>query len=208
MEMRFLSGIVFAAALSLTACQPRQITGALQETPVPVTLTPQITQEPEERFPSSGVIYQWGVSAEASSEFANPEWGASQAAGSPDSPGCGDYQFAWASAASDGIETLVISYETPVYPLQITIYESFNPDQIVKVEVFNPDTGGYYTILQKNPLQVDRPCPYQLSVPVEGIEFKTNQVRLTVDQSQLGLGWNEIDAVELVGSINSPPVQN
>jgi hypothetical protein len=36
-------------------------------------------------------------------------------------------------------------------------------------------------------------------VPVEGIDFPTDRVRITVDQSQLGLGWNEIDAVELIG---------
>jgi len=57
------------------------------------------------RFPESGVIYQWAMSAEASSEFSSPEWSAEQAVGAPDSPGCGDYQFSWASAASDSIDT-------------------------------------------------------------------------------------------------------
>jgi len=68
------------------------------------------------------------------------------------------------------------------------------------VEVQDPVRLGFYTILQKNPTQIDRPCPYQLIVPVEGIDFLTNTVRITVDQSQLGLGWNEIDAVQLIGT--------
>jgi len=153
---------------------------------------------------TAGLISQWGISAEASSEFANPEWSASQAVGSPDAPGCGDYQFAWASAASDSIETLDIIFPRPLYTQKINIHESFNPDQVVKVEVFNADTGAYYTVLQKNPLQIDRPCPYELQVLVEGIDFKTGQVRITVDQSQLGLGWNEIDAVQLVGFLTPP----
>ncbi len=144
------------------------------------------------------------ISAEASTEFANPEWGAEQVVGKPDAPGCGDYQFAWASAASDSIDTLEVSFSASVYPLEIVIHESYNPDQVVKVEVFDAETGGYYAVLQKNPVQVDRPCPYQLSIPVEGIKFKTNLLRITVDQSQLGLGWNEIDAVQLIGSINQP----
>ncbi|MEJ2412266.1 MAG: hypothetical protein P8Y34_04620 [Anaerolineales bacterium] len=172
------------------------------------TPTPENTLAPEERFPAAGVISQWALSAEASSEFADPEWAASQAQGSPDSPGCGDYQFAWASAASDSVETLVLNYEVAVFPLEINIVESFNPDQVVKVEVYNPDTGGYYTVLQKNPRPVDRPCPYLLTVPVEGIDFRTDQIRVTVDQSQLGLGWNEIDAVELVGALNEPDREN
>ena len=87
-----------------------------------------------------------------------------------------------------------------VYPLEIYIHQSFNPDQVVKVEIQNPDTGAYYTVLQKNPVQIDRPCPYVLEILVEGIDFETDRIRITVDQSQLGLGWNEIDAVKLVGS--------
>lgn len=173
-----------------------------------ITPTPENTLSPYERYPASGVISQWALSAEASSEFADPEWSAAQAVGEPDSPGCGDYQLAWASAPSDSIETLELTYEVGVFPLEITIIESFNPDQVVKVEVYNPDTGGYYTVLQKNPTPIERPCPYQLTVPVEGIEFRTDRVRITVDQSQLGLGWNEIDAVELVGAISLPESEN
>lgn len=154
----------------------------------------------ENRFPRAGVIYQWAVSAEASSEFSSPEWSAEQAVGKPDSPGCGDYQFSWASAASDSIDTLTVVFPELVYPLEIIIHESFNSDQVAKVEVQDPVRLGYYTVHQKNPIRVDRPCPYELIVPVEGIDFLTNTVRITVDQSQLGLGWNEIDAVQLIGT--------
>jgi hypothetical protein len=198
----------FTAAAVLGSCgaAPERSTG--DDLPSTATPTPESVLSLEERYPGSGVISQWADSAEASSEFADPEWSASQAAGSPDSPGCGDYQFAWASAASDSVETLDLTYEVAVYPLEITIIESFNPDQVVKVEVYNPDTGGYYTVLQKNPMAVDRPCPYLLTVPVEGIEFRTDLIRITIDQSQLGLGWNEIDAVELVGSLSLPESEN
>ena len=167
---------------------------------------PEATEEVsrEDRFSAAGVLFQWAVGAEASTEFSSPEWSAAQALGIPDSPGCGDYQFAWASAASDSIDTLVLEYPTLVYPLEIVVYESFNPDQVVKVEVLDPDSGRFYTVLQKNPVQIDRPCPYELVIPVKGIIFKTNTVRITLDQSQLGLGWNEIDAVELIGSVNPP----
>lgn len=175
-----------------------------QEGTLVSTPAPDETLAVEERFPATGVIYQWGISAEAGSEFAYPEWSAEQVIGKPDAPGCGDYQYAWASAASDSIDFLEVTYSVMVYPLEIVIYESFNPDQVTKVEVYDPDTGGYYTVLQKNPIQVDRPCPYELIIPVDGIEFKTNLIRIAIDQSQLGLGWNEIDAVQLIGSINMP----
>jgi hypothetical protein len=181
--------------------QPGVSRTAIPESPIPDHANGDMTGQA-----AGGVISQWGSSAEASSEFANPEWSASQAVGRPDAPGCGDYQFAWASAASDSIETLEVTFLKSVYPFKIYIYESFNPDQVVKVEVLNPETGAYYTVMQKNPVPVDRPCPYELAVAVEGIDFKTDQVRITVDQSQLGLGWNEIDAVQLLGT-DDPPEQ-
>lgn len=179
--------------------------------PAPVAEDPSLVQNPlsteeagakvisESRFPETGVIYQWAITAEASSEFSAPEWSAEQSVGIPDSPGCGDYQFSWATAASDSVDTLTVHFSELVIPLEIIIHESFNPDQISKVEVQDPEHQGYYTVLQKNPLRVDRPCPYELVVPVEGIDFLTNTVRITVDQSQLGLGWNEIDAIQLIG---------
>ena len=159
-----------------------------------------MSSEKDELLPSARVISQWASNAEGSSEFANPEWSAAQLIDSPDAPGCGDYQLAWASAASDSIEPLEVGFLTRVYPLEIYIHQSFNPNQVVKVEVLNPDTGAYYTVLQKNPIQIDRPCPYVLEIIVEGIDFETDRIRITVDQSQLGLGWNEIDAVQLIGS--------
>jgi len=195
----FILAVLIAGCSSLSVETDQSPTGTLEPTP---TLDP--AESATERYPATGVIYQWSISAEASTEFANPEWGAEQVVGKPDAPGCGDYQFAWASAASDSIGTLEVSFSASVYPLEIVIHESYNPDQVVKVEVFDSETGGYYAVLQQNPVRVDRPCPYQLSIPVEGLNFKTNLVRITVDQSQLGLGWNEIDAVQLIGSINQP----
>jgi len=174
------------------------------ETISPTVTAVEETDSGDERFSAAGIIMQWAVAAEASSVFSDPEWSAEQALGRPDSPGCGDYQFAWASAASDSVDTLILEYPTPVLPLEIVIHESYNPDQVVKVEVFNAETGGFYTVLQKNPVQVDRPCPYELVIPIDNIDFLTNRIRITLDQSQLGLGWNEIDAVQLIGSRDQP----
>ena len=188
--------IVFPGCSSLRA--NTGISPDITPTWTPAEIETQTTPDP---IPSFGVVYQYAIGGEGSSEFSDPEWSAEQVIGEPDSPGCGDYQFSWASAASDSIDTLTVHFSTLVFPLKIIIHESFNPDQVVKVEIQDPESGGFYTVLQKNPTQVDRPCPYQLEVPVEGIGFKTNTVRLTVDQSQLGLGWNEIDAVQLIGTL-------
>ena len=187
--------VIVLAVIFIGACSdngnPQQVSSETDLVPTETGLVSRETSQP--------TISQWAVDAEASSVFAEPEWGPEKALGPPDSPGCGDYQFAWASAASDGIDQLTVYFSVPVLPVEINIHQSFNPDQVVKVEVYNPEREVYFSVLQKNPETVDRPCPYPLSVPVSEIDFQTDQVRITVDQSQLGLGWNEIDAVELVG---------
>lgn len=183
--------------LGVTACAMAE--GDSPSTPEVRTVAPQGTPGSEFSAGEEGdLVSQWAVEAEATSEYAVPEWGAEKATGPPDAPGCGDYQYAWASAASDAIDTLTLAYATPVYPVEIVIVESFHPDQVVKVEV-RTLAGEFLTIYESEPTQVDRPCPYQLTVPVPELEERVDGVRITVDQSVLGLGWNEIDAVQLVG---------
>ena len=146
----------------------------------------------------AGQIRQWAVGAESSSEFATPEWAASQATGEPDTPRCGDYQTAWATAGSDTIDTLVLTYTVPVQVVAINIIQTFNPNQVVQVEL----VGAYeraITVYEGQPVQVDQPCPYILPIHIDKTEEHFQKVRITVDQSVLGLGWNQIDAVELIG---------
>ena len=145
-----------------------------------------------------GQVRQWAISAEASSEFADPEWAAAQATGAPDTPRCGDYQTAWATAGSDTVESISLSYTLSVNVTGVNIIQSFNPNQVVQVELVG-DFERAVTVFESQPMQVDQPCPYTLSIPIEKTEGRFNKVRITVDQSVLGLGWNQIDAVELIG---------
>jgi len=156
------------------------------------------TEEPLPSFFQEGVLRQWAVDAEASTSYADPEWGAQQAVGIPDTPRCGDFQTAWASAGSDSEEWLELKYAIPVHVTTVNIVQSFNPNQVVKVELINID-GDVLIIYEQLPEAVDQPCPYELSIFVEHSIKLYDTVRLLVDQSFLGLGWNEIDAVELIG---------
>ena len=174
----------------LVACSP----GSEQE--------PGATSTPVGALPplQNGQVRQWAAGAEAGTEFADPEWAAIQATDAPDTARCGDYQTAWASAGSDTVDTLVLTYTLSVHVTGINIVQSFNPNQVSKVEllgVFDRPTSVY----DGQPAQVDQPCPYTLSIPIEKTDTQFNKIRITVDQSILGLGWNQIDAVELVGDL-------
>ena len=163
-------------------------------------VSPAATPLPEGAAPplQSGQIRQWAAEASASSEFAVPEWAASQAIGEPNTSRCGDYQTAWATASSDTVETLVLTYTVSVNVTGINVVQSFNPNQVTQVDLIG-DFGRLLTVYEGEPFQVDQPCPFTLSIPVEKTDRAYNNVQITVNQSVLGLGWNQIDAVELIG---------
>ena len=150
----------------------------------------------EAEGPQMEVIRQWAIFANASSEYGNPDFSAFQATGAPESTECEDASNAWASAEPTSVDWLELLYEKPVYPDQINIYQNNFPDQVVKVEVIDPDLN-YYTVYTGEPFVAE--CPYTLTVDVTDIDFLVTGVKITIDQSIIASSWDEIDAVELVG---------
>jgi hypothetical protein len=181
-----ISMLLFFSGLTACSSAPDVLSVA---TPLPAGAAPPL---------QSGEVRQWASEAGSSSEFADPEWAASQATGAPDTSRCGDYHTAWATAGSDTVETLVLTYTLSVHVTGINVVQTFNPNQVTQVDLIG-DFGRAYTVYEGEPLQIDQPCPYTLAIPVDKTDTRFNQVRVTVDQSVLGLGWNQIDAVELIG---------
>jgi len=170
-------------------------------TSVPSPIPPTNTPPP----PSTGTeTRQWAISAFASSEYSSPSWSAAQTVGAPDTPDCGDYTTAWASENYNGVDWLELVYAIPVIPTRINIHENYNPDFVVAVEVI--DINGNYLPVYSATGGIVSQCPYILSIPVTGITSYVYGVRLTIDQS-VSLSWNEIDAVELIGTsdASAPP---
>ena len=146
----------------------------------------------------SEVIRQWAIYAEASSEYTSTDWSAMQATGEPDVAECGDDRNAWASRYPDTEDYLILVYETPVNPTELTIYQSYNPSQVVEIQFIDVE-GETWLLWYGEPEEVPY-CPDVWTHTIELDEvFYTNTVVIFIDQSILGLGWAEIDAVELVG---------
>jgi hypothetical protein len=144
------------------------------------------------------VIRQWAVRAEASSEYTADDWSAMQATGAPDVPACGDDHRAWASAEPDSEDYLVLHYETPVNPTELVIYQTYNPSQVVEIQLVN--TAGETWMVWNGEPEAITHCPDVWTHTITPDEpFYADTVVIWVDQSVLGLGWVEIDAVELVG---------
>ena len=152
---------------------------------------------PSETAPSE-TLEQWAVSASASSQYGDDDWSAQQATGEPDTLIPGDEVTAWAAYSSDSqLETLVLAYAQPVIPVGLEIYESYNPGAVVRVEFFDLNTDEWVVAWEGTAesagLDFATFRPALISV-----NFATDQVRLTVDEPSVS-GWNEIDAVKLIG---------
>lgn len=146
----------------------------------------------------SGQIQQWANDAVASSEWGSSDWTARQATSKPDTLECGDIGTAWAAASQDTVEWINLYFKLPVYPTEIRIHQTYNPDQVDRVDLIDMQ-GQFVTVYNSHPRKVDNPCPYKLIIPVNRSDILAQGVRITIDQSVLDLGWNEIDAVEIVG---------
>lgn len=149
---------------------------------------------------------QWAVSATASSTYAgdkSPEaktgYAPFAATGAPNVEHYGDDGDSWATETSDkGIEWLEVKFARPVAATQIRIRQSFGPGAIIKVELLD-EGGAKHTIWQGVDDTAYAPSQIGwLDKSFEKTSYKANGARITLATNAVP-GWNEIDAVQLLG---------
>lgn len=133
---------------------------------------------------------------QAIARMKGPGWGDAQMTGPPDTPVGGDNQTAWASKqAQEGLVTVELDFPIEVTPEQVRVHETFNPGAIVKVEART--SGGDHVTLWTG--EAGPAGSIRWFVPsLEQLDDRVRTIRLTLDTDKVK-GWNEIDAVELVG---------
>jgi hypothetical protein len=128
---------------------------------------------------------------------AKRRWGHEQAAGAPDTDQPGDIPSAWASKSPDGGEEwLQLDYDRFVDLQQINVVESHNPGAISKV-VAVLSNGREATVWEGT---MDPSASDELvssAFPVSE-SLRARSVKVYLDTTRVP-GWNEIDAVEIVG---------
>lgn len=128
-----------------------------------------------------------------------PSWSPGQAAGAPNTAHHGDYSTAWASQSPDaGKEWLQMKYAKPVEIGEINIHETYNPGAISKVSALMPD--GSERVIWEGTMDADTGVIERAVKVPPGI--RSDQIRVELDTSRVP-GWNEIDAVEIVGTDGS-----
>jgi hypothetical protein len=147
---------------------------------------------------------QWVKSAEVSSTYAiedveDAPWSSFKLKGKPDVEEYGDNGKAWASKEQNkGIEWLKLTFPKAVYATDVRIRQSFNPGAIIKIELFD-DKGKSHTIWEGVDKTKYAPNTIKyFTASFEKTDYKTKIVKITLATNSVN-GWNEIDAVQLVG---------
>jgi hypothetical protein len=139
--------------------------------------------------PQGGPSEQWATGTTASSYTNDSAFVPMQATGPPDGK-------AWASSSKDGTsEWLELTYDQPVTPKAINIWEGRGAGFITKVEAFDSGKNAWVTLWQG--ADPTRGAPKVFSPPLTKTSLQVNRIRLSVDTKVPD--WNEIDAVALIG---------
>jgi len=132
----------------------------------------------------------------AEGQLLQRSWGPEQIVGPPNTTEAGDYATAWAPKTSRGAgeEWIHLGFDNAVEVAQVNVRETYNPGAISKIAAVLPN--GQETVLWEGVEPASQaPVNMLFSLPA-GVQ--ANQVKVYLDRRRVP-GWNEIDAVELVG---------
>lgn len=143
---------------------------------------------------------QWAIEATASSTYGDAQgtasYSANQAVGSPNVDRYGDNGMAWVSKTEDaGIEWIDLKFPKPVHASEVRIRESCGSGAVIKVELFDEQGAGHAVWAGNDPT---KDLNY-LIVKFPKTTYKTARVKVSLATNVVP-GWNEVDAVQLVGT--------
>lgn len=122
-------------------------------------------------------------------------WGPEQATGAPDTFQAGDLPTAWAPATQDGgDEWLQLNYAREVSIAQVRVRETCGPGAVSKLSAVFAD--GSELVLWEG-LEPASSAPVEMEFTPD-VTVMAGAIRVYLDTTRVK-GWNEIDAVELVG---------
>lgn len=147
--------------------------------------------------PANALVFE--PAADPATPGVKRSWGPEQTVGEPDTMQAGDISTAWAPSEQDGGEEwLKLDYESTVDIAEVRVRETYNPGAISKVTAFLAD-GSEVTIWEGVEPKSEPPVEMAFAVP-NSVNAKS--VKVYLDTKRVP-GWNEIDAVQLVGKDGS-----
>ncbi len=166
----------------------------------------KIKEAMEEDKLVNDTLGQWAVDADASSSYGdetskdkNSPYTKYMMLGKPNCENYGDDGRAWAPKEADkGIEWVTLTYEKPVNATEVRIRQNVGPGAIIKVELIDTD-GKNHTVWEgpDKTKYAENKIQY-LIAKFDKTAYKSKMVKITMATNAVP-GWNEIDAVQLVG---------
>lgn len=154
----------------------------------------------------SDTLGQWATDAEASSTFGDEKgkdksfpYTPAQMTGKPDVENYTDDTRAWAPKEADkGIEWVKLTYDKAVNATEVRVRQNIGPGAIIKVELIDTD-GKSHTVWEgADKTQYVQDKIQYFTAKFDKTPYKTKTVKITLACNAVP-GWNEIDAVQLVG---------
>ncbi len=123
-------------------------------------------------------------------------WGPEQMIGAPDTASAGDFPTAWASLDPDGgPEWVVLDFPKEVEVGQVRVRETLGPGTIFMVSAILAD-GSEKILWHGTEPAAEAPVEMEFN---PSSQVRSRRIRVQLDTSKVP-GWNEIDAVELLGT--------
>lgn len=178
------------------------IQSSTQDQPVRLAAAVRIGEYPAEEF--RAFVQQWlgfetdeqvrealGASSRQQSEI--PGWHALQATGEPNANRTSDDPKAWAPRGPEsGIQWLELSYGTAMTADRVVIHETCTPGALKEVLV-RPAGGEWQSVFRADQTPPSHPLQVEFAAVAS-----VSAVKLILDTDRTR-GWNEIDAVQLLG---------
>ena len=134
--------------------------------------------------------------ADAIAVIRGKRWSPLQATGAPDTPVAADIGAAWASKTADmGEVWLELDFDVAVTPQSVRIRETYNPGAVARVEAVL-DGGTRETLWEGRSDAAQAPRWFEPALKSASMPVRT--IRIVLDTNRVQ-GWNEVDAVELLG---------
>ena len=147
---------------------------------------------------------QFAADAEASSSYGDTKENSQsyspwQATGKPNCENYADDGRSWTSKDADkGIEWLRLKFEKPVNATEVRIRQNMGPGAVIKIDLIDTD-GKSHTIWEGiDKTKYDPELISWFYAKFDKTAYKTKEVKITLATNTIG-GWNEIDAVQLIG---------
>jgi hypothetical protein len=144
---------------------------------------------------AAGTVRPPASSHSHAGQLLDRSWGPEQVVGQANTHQPGDIPTAWASRRPDGGEEwLHVNYDQPVDIAEVRVRETYNPGAIAKITAFLPN-GQEVTIWEGTEPITEAPIDTAFA---PSTRVQANSVKIYMDTRRVP-GWNEIDAVELIG---------